>query len=67
MKATKNSFETNHQNTVGFEFSTFNIKINAKLVKLQIWDTCGQEIYRSLITGFYRNTSLAIIVYSIDK
>ena len=47
-------------------FSLF-LKINHKLVKLQIWDTCGQEIYRSLITNFYRSSSLAIIVYSIDK
>ena len=36
-----------------------------KVVKLQIWDTCGQEIYRSLVTNFYRNSSLAIIVYSV--
>ena len=34
---------------------------------MQIWDTCGQEVYRSLIGSFYRNSSLAIIVYSIDN
>ncbi len=34
---------------------------------MQIWDTCGQEAYRSLITSFYRNSSLAILVYSIDN
>ena len=51
--------------TVGFEFFSFNVKIKDKVVKLQIWDTCGQEIYRSLVTNFYRNSSLAIIVYSI--
>jgi len=67
IKATKNLFENNYNTTVGFEFFTFNIKINDKVVKLQIWDTCGQEIYRSLITNFYRNSSLAIVVYSIDK
>ena len=38
-----------------------------KNIKLQIWDTCGQEAYRSLITSFYRNSSLAILVYSIDN
>ena len=53
--------------TVGFEFFTFNIKIADKIIKLQIWDTCGQEIYRSLITNFYRNSSMAIVVYSIDE
>ena len=44
------------------------MKINNKVVKLQIWDTCGQEIYRSLISGFYRSSELAILVYSVtDK
>jgi small GTP-binding protein len=67
LKATKNVFENNYNATVGFEFFSFNIKINDKVLKLQIWDTCGQEIYRSLITNFYRNSSLAIMVYAIDK
>lgn len=67
MKATKNHFEENSTATVGFEFFSFNMKINDKIVKLQIWDTCGQEIYRSLIVNFYRNSALAIIVYSIDN
>ena len=42
-------------------------KIDGKYIKLQIWDTCGQEIYRSLISSFYRNSSLAMMVYAIDK
>lgn len=67
LKATKNLFENNYNATVGFEFFSFNIRVNDKVLKLQIWDTCGQEIYRSLITNFYRNSSLAIMVYSIDK
>ncbi len=67
IKATKNIFENNYLATVGFEFFNFNVKINDKIIKLQIWDTCGQEIYRSLITNFYRNSSLAIIVYEINK
>ena len=67
MKGTKNHFEECYSPTVGFEFFTFNIRINDKNIKLQIWDTCGQEAYRSLITSFYRNSSLAILVYSIDN
>ena len=31
------------------------------------WDKCGQEVYHSLITSFYTNSSLAIVVYSIDN
>ena len=66
MQATRNSFDTNYLATVGFEFFVFNIKFDSRIIKLQIWDTCGQEIYRSLITSFYKNSSLALIVYAID-
>ena len=67
IKAIKNYFEELYAPTVGFEFLSFSIKINEQTVKLQIWDTCGQEAYRSLINSFYRNSSLAILVYSIDN
>ena len=66
-KAVKNNFEEYYQATVGFEFLTFNMKVNDKVVKLQIWDTCGQEIYKSLISNFYRNSSLAVLIYAIDN
>ena len=66
-KAVKNNFEEYYQATVGFEFLTFNMKVNDKVIKLQIWDTCGQEIYKSLISNFYRNSSLAVIIYAIDN
>jgi Ras-related protein Rab-2A len=65
--AVKNIFDDAYNATVGFEFFTFNVKINDKIVKLQIWDTCGQELYRSLITNFYRNSSLAVMVYAINS
>jgi len=66
-RATKDTYDSEYNTTIGFEFYTLNIKINNQVCKLQVWDTCGQEIYRSLINNFYRNSSLAIIVYSIDK
>ena len=66
-KATKDMFEETYSVTVGFEFMVFNVKINDTIVKLQIWDTSGQEIYRSLTSGFYRNASLAMMVYAIDN
>ena len=53
--------------TVGFEFLSFIVLINNTIIKLQIWDTCGQEKYKSLMSNFYRNTSLAIIAYAIDE
>lgn len=66
-KAIKDEFEVSYNATIGFEFYPLNLKVGDKVVKLQIWDTCGQELYRSLITNFYRSASLAILVYSIDE
>ena len=66
-QAVRNNFIEFYQATVGFEFLTFNLRINSNVVKLQIWDTCGQEVYKSLISNFYRNCSLALIVYAINN
>jgi len=66
-KAIKNKFESSYSATIGFDFFSFFVKINNKILKLQIWDTCGQEIYQSLITNFYRNCSLGIMVYAINN
>ena len=66
-QAVRNNFMEFYQATVGFEFLTFNLRINSNVVKLQIWDTCGQEVYKSLISNFYRNCSLAIITYAINN
>ena len=66
-QAVRNKFIDFYQTTVGFEFLTFNLRINTNVVKLQVWDTCGQEVYKSLISNFYRNSSLALIVYAINN
>ena len=64
----KKGFEENYESTVGFEFFNFNIFLNKEnIIKLQIWDTCGNQIYRALISNFFRSASLAIIVYAIDE
>jgi small GTP-binding protein len=53
--------------TVGVEFGSFLIKIEDKILKLQIWDTAGQESFRSITKIFYRGAHAAILGYSINK
>ena len=64
MRAVNNKFTESYQATIGFEFLLMYFQINNVKLKLQIWDTCGQEIYRSLIQGFYRNTTATVLVFS---
>ena len=67
IKAVKNVFEPNYKSTIGFEFLDYSINIDNCNIKLQIWDTCGQETYHSLISNFYHSSALAILVYAINN
>ena len=66
LQAIENKFEDNLP-TIGFEFHSYNVKYKNKVINLKIWDTCGQEMYSFLATNYYRNSSLAIIIYAIDE
>ena len=64
----KKGFDDSYSPTLGFEFFTFNICFNKKtIIKLEAWDTSGNENYNSLLKDFYKNISLAIIVYAINE
>ena len=66
LKGTTGKFEASYVATVGFDFYSFFARVEGKLIRLQIWDTCGQEGYRSLVQNFFRGTALAILVYAIN-
>lgn len=46
LKFTRNQFNESHQTTLGVEYAAKNLEINGKIIRLQIWDTAGQEQYR---------------------
>ena len=66
IKETSRIFRQKNSPTLGFDYFPVFVKYKNKILKLEIWDTCGQEIYRSLIKSFFSNSSLVIIVYAID-
>ena len=66
-RVTTGEFKEKISPTIGFEYFPFIVKYQNKILKLEIWDTCGQEAYRSLIKTFFNNSSLAIIVYALDN
>lgn len=54
MRLTENEFKEEYEVTVGVEFGAFLLQIDDKIIKLQIWDTAGQESFKSLNKIFYR-------------
>ena len=57
----------NHMATIGVEFRDKIIQIDNKKVKLQVWDTSGQERYRSITKNFYRNADGVMFVCDVTK
>ena len=64
-KLIKNEFSEEYTPTLGYEFHPYLIKVNNSILKLQIWDMCGNESYRSVLLNLYRNATLGILVYSV--
>ena len=62
-----NQFNGDNTSTVGFEIVNIKGSFNNQKIQLIIWDTCGQETFRSLILNYFRQSALAIIGYSITK
>ena len=60
---TNNQFYYNYDMTIGVEYNSKIITQDAKYIKLQIWDTAGQEVFRSITKSYYRDSSVIIIVY----
>ena len=62
-----NTFKVNYDPSIGVDFSSKTVKFRGRHLKLQMWDTAGQEKYKSLIPSYIRGSSIIIIVYDITS
>ncbi|CAF1128676.1 unnamed protein product [Adineta ricciae] len=53
--------------TVGIDFRNKSIVINDKYVKLQIYDTAGQERFRSVTHSYYRDANALLLLYDVSS
>ena len=60
-------FKPEYQLTIGVEFGAKNIEIGSKIFRIQIWDTAGQENFRSITRAYYKNSVCALVVYDISS
>ena len=63
----RKEFSLNTKSTVGVEFGAKIIKIENKMIKAQIWDTAGEERYRSVTNAYYKGAKGAFVVYDITN
>ena len=61
----KELFSNDMDPTIGVNFQAKFIEVNGKTIKLAIWDTAGQEKFRTITRQFYRKVDGVVLVYDI--
>lgn len=67
LQFTDNKFRHQHELTIGVEFGAKTIELNNKTIKIQIWDTAGQEAFQAITRTYYKGALGALLVYDITR
>ncbi|KAH0871709.1 hypothetical protein HID58_078731, partial [Brassica napus] len=67
LQFTDKRFQPVHDLTIGVEFGARMVTVDGRPLKLQIWDTAGQESFRSITRSYYRGAAGALLVYDITR
>jgi Ras-related protein Rab-6A len=62
-----NQFDEQYQTTIGLDFQSKNVSIHDQDVRLLLYDTAGQEKFRSLIPMYIRESNIILLVYDITR
>lgn len=62
-----NVFDIDCKSTIGIDFFSFKTTIDDYNIKLNIWDTAGQEKYSSIVQSYYRQIAGAFLIYDINN
>ena len=63
----QDKFEQDYQATIGLDFHSKNVTINGNSVRLLLYDTAGQEKFKSLIPMYIRDANIILVVYDITN
>ena len=52
--------------TISLDLANYQVKVNDKIIQIQLWDTCGNEEFAEKTQNLFINTKLAILVYALN-
>ena len=61
------TFTEEYQATIGLDFQSKNVQIDNQDIHLLLYDTAGQEKFRSLIPMYTRDSNIILLVYEINN
>ena len=68
MRYTDNTFQEMHMSTIGLDYKLKNVQLDdGKIVKIQIWDTAGQDRFRSITKNYYKGAHGIILIYDVTS
>ena len=67
LRFSRNVFDPGHQATLGIEFANKHLLYNNNDYLVQVWDTAGQENFRSVTRAYYKASAVAMVVYDISN
>jgi len=62
-----NTFLESMMSTIGVDFKIQTLKIGPENVKLQIWDTAGQEKFKTITSTYYRGSNGVVLVFDVTN
>jgi len=63
----EDTYTGNHISTIGVDYKIKLIQLNSEMIKLQIWDTAGQDKFRSITKNYYRGSDGIMLIYDITN
>ena len=61
------TFQDNYNATIGIDFISQKIHVDDRVITLNLWDTAGQEKFKSLIPGYIKDSHAIIVLYDITN
>ena len=68
LRYSENTFQEIHMSTIGLDYKLKNVQLDdGKIVKIQIWDTAGQDRFRSITKNYYKGAHGIILIYDVTS
>lgn len=67
LRYTENKYDFGQRPTIGMDFVSKDITWEGRRIKIQFWDTAGQEKYKSIANSYFKISNGIILVYDVTR